>query len=258
MPQIFTLDGQQFLGHGTCGIVASWDPGNGGAIPPCHGNDFIVIDDHHHIDRQGARLGPPGGGQTTSGLTYEAPIDCRSLFFDNSIGTRRTFGMEGACVDLAVDLRANQRLVFSWKFISFDRGSPAGDNFAMVLAYQGPNPPPIPQSAPAIDQVNSTPITDLLQGAIRLPDSMDTEHLDRRRLGLVDEDHQVHSQDTWSTSMWQAPSGGFSGVIRWIACTGWVVRRPNKPGTDKNALEAQRAYPPALLLDCVEIVSSTQ
>lgn len=270
MTNTIPLGDLTFKRHGICGAVkGGWDVGGGVTIPPCHGNELIAIDDHKHRNSQGKRRMAPSSGPTEGGLTYQDPIDCRGLFFDDSDGERRTYGMEGACVDLQVDLSAGQTIVFSWRFLSFSRGSSLANNFAMVLAYDatdidGANnrPAPVtPERAPKLEERNSKAPTDLLQGAVRIPENVPTEFLNRRHITTLG-GSDTH---TWLTTKWEdVPSVGFSGVIRWLVCTGWKPEKSDKPGTlrqpstHRDDFDTQRAFPPTLLLDCVEIVTNNE
>lgn len=257
MPVILTLDGRQFTGHGICGNVANWNAG-GVVVPPCHGHDLIAIDDHHHADAQGRRLGPPGGGQTAAGLHYETPIDCRRLFFDDPNGSRRTFGMEGAAVDLPLRLDPGQRLIFSWKFISSGAGS-RNNSFALALAYPTPPPPAAPVAAPPIGDLgkNGPEPPRLLDGAIRIPMDGPVQRLNEARTAVTPDSPLFHAR--WNIAHWSPPAGGFDGLIRWIVCTGWRVSADNdvdsywKKKRRKSTRVRQRALPATLLLDCVEI-----
>lgn len=257
MPFSLTLDGRQFTGHGICGTAASWNTGNV-VIEPCHGTDLIAIDDHRHADAQGRRLPAPGGGQTAGGLNYEPPIDGRLLFFDNPSGTRRTFGMEGACLDLPVDMAAGQRLLFSWKFIPSGAGG-RNNSFALALAYPKPIVPAAPTPAPALNNLgkNGPEPPKLLDGAIRIPLDGPIHRLNEARLAMTPDNPRFPA--TWEIASW-LPSGGFAGTIRWIVCTGWRVDASNSVDTywkkkrSRNTRVNQRALPATLLVDCVEIV----
>ena len=257
MPVILTLDGRQFTGHGLCGNVAHWNAG-GVVVPPCHGHELIAIDDHLHADAQGGRLGPPAGGQTAAGLNYETPIDCRRLYFDSAGGNRRSFGMEGACVDLPVVVNPGERLLFSWKFIPSGAGA-RNNSFALALAYPSPNMPATPTPAPPINNLgkNGPKPPKLLDGAIRIPMDGPIHRLNEARTAMTP--NNPHFQAHWEIASW-SPAGGFNGTVRWIVCTGWRVRSTNsaddywKKKRSRNTRVSQRALPATLLLDCVEII----
>lgn len=231
---------------GPSGIVSSWALPGVGTVEPCHRSDFIVIDDHTAHDAQGRR--------TVSSLSAAPAIDTRSLVVDD--GTMRTFGIDGACVDIDMVIEPGQKLDFSWKFITRDGGSSGGNDFAMVLAYGEGAPRPAP--APSIEEMlaGPPPPIDLLQGldgrpAINLHDPNTPARLAEGR------DLQSNTANTlvWMRGRPWQPPGGFRGTVRWIASNGWRLRQGLHPATDnENSLLGQRAFPPSLLLDCVEIV----
>lgn len=256
------LDGRIIKGSGICGVVAQWDVGGGVPVRPCHGDRFIVLDDHRFIENNGARRTAAEGSATPSGLTYQTPIDGRDLHFDNDRGTRRTYGMDGACADLRLSLNANQRLVFSWKFICDDGNGVANNNFAMVLVYDGAVPSP--QAAPTIQQILATnpPEAPLLVGSRRLPFNAKTERLTEGRSTITPGNPRFRP-DEWSTMRWAPGAGGFDGTIRWLVVSGWDVSQirnsseaeKKKPSRDEEQLMKQRAFPATLLLDCIEIIN---
>ncbi|MDH3661091.1 MAG: hypothetical protein OEU92_13885 [Alphaproteobacteria bacterium] len=258
MPVVLTLDNRQFLGHGICGNVAQWDAG-GAVIQPCHGNDFIAIDDHRHANAQGGRLGPPGSGQTAGGLNYETPIDCRRLYFDSPSGRRRTFGIEGACLDLPVVINPGERLIFSWKFIP-SGASAQNNSFALALAYPRPTLPAAPTPAPPLNNLgpNGAKPPKLLRNAIRIPMNGDVHRLNEARAARTPANPRFDAH--WEMARWTPPAGGFTGLIRWIVCTGWRIRGGRvgrnywKVRESRNTRVTQRAWPATLLLDCVEII----
>lgn len=240
------LNNTSFHSFGPVGIVPSWDIPGVGTVLPCHPPDFIVIDDHTAHNNQGRR--------GASALSTVGPIDTRSLVFDD--GNMRTFGIDGACVDMDVVIDLGQQLDFSWKFITRDGGSSGANDFAMILAYAGGAPRPAPAPALADMLAGPPPSIDLMrdqagQPAINIHDPAMPPRLAEGR------DLRTNSASNlmWMRGAAWRPAGGFQGTVRWIVSNGWRLRKGLNPATDnENSLLSQRAFPASLLLDCVEIL----
>jgi hypothetical protein len=251
MADSIVVEGLTFEFHGISGRVQDWENRAGVTTDPCHDPEFFVIDDHTFIDGQSARQPPPGSGLTERGVNYRPPIDCRSLFFDD--GNSRTHGIDGACIDLIdVQIPAGKRLDFTWKFLSADGEATGPNDFALMLAYDGPAPAPAP--APTIDAIRDgsapAPIN-LMQGATVIHDPSMSPRLAEGRDLRTNSIHNTH----WMRGPSWRPGGAFRGTVRWIACNGWRLHGGDQPSTtNRNSLRRQRASPPSLFLDCVHII----
>lgn len=205
------------VSRGRCFVIGAWPLPDGGSVLPCHGSHFAVIDDYTAVNDDGVRIASAHSGA--------APADTEAFKFPQAPSPTRTFGGDGAWLDLEdLSLAPGQGLLFSWKFIS--RESNPYNDFALFLTFPGVvrNVPDGATGTPALDE----------------PLAQD-----------IDPHTNTARNTVWNVVVWRPPAG-FAGTVRWLASNGLRVHNSGQASSRSKA--RRRAFPPSLLLDCVEIV----